>query len=149
MFMISDSPGAAEDQPRPGVGIFWFVPDGEGRSRILFDGTPLKQADEYGDMLTYDGGHSDFWDGLATYGAASLRAAGWPTTPATDDYDTYPRGRIVYDRRQAAFIIYADRQLHDPAFRAAIEAAFDLQGQATRMATDLHYARSRAVGPPC
>lgn len=132
----------------PSVGIFWFVPTATGESQIIFDRTPLAKADPYGDMMTHEGGHSEFWDHLAELGAVQLRARGISTIPARFEYDIFPRGRVVFDTRNECFVIYADRRLCKPSYLKVIERIFGLADHTSRVSTDLHYSRSRAVGVP-
>ncbi len=128
----------------PSVGIFWFVPEGAA-SRLLHDLTPLDKAEPYGDMLTHDRGHAQFWDHLSRLGAARLRGAGIPLIPLSAEYDEYPRGRVVYDKRRAQFIVYADRRLRSAGFRHSVEHMFGLDHQRVSWLSDAHYARSRAI----
>ncbi|WP_242096722.1 hypothetical protein [Sphingomonas sp. CROZ-RG-20F-R02-07] len=96
-------------------------------------------------MLTHDRGHAEFWDYLIGLGAARLRAAGIPMIPLTAEYEEYPRGRVVYDRRQALFVAYADRRVQSAAFRTRVVAEFELEGRRIVWKMDSHYDRSRGI----
>jgi len=54
------------------VGPFWVV-EADGRAAIIGLAVPLERADAYGDMLTLDIGHLDYWSGLARRGTRALR----------------------------------------------------------------------------
>lgn len=129
------------------LGIFWFVPIDETRSGLIHDMTPLEHAPAYGDMLTHDCGHAEFWEFLTRLGPNYLQSINVPTIPAYSEYDDWPRGRVVYDTRSDRFIIYADRQLHNRPFINQILRAFDLPPEKTTIQTDMHYARTRKIPP--
>ncbi len=64
---------------------------------------------------------------------------GLPATMAWCEYDEVPRWRVVYDRPQRLFVIYADRKLQTPAIVARIVAAFGLNSERTAVRSDAHY----------
>lgn len=130
----------------PSVGIFWFVPRSPERSQLLFDRTPLADAEPYGEMLTHDRGHAEFWDHLAECGPESLVERDLPIIIVDSEYDQWPRGRVVFDGRTEAFVIYADRQLLRPNFIAEIKRIFGLVGSEVGIMADQHYARSARIG---
>jgi hypothetical protein len=131
------------------VGIFWFVPsDIPGTSTILADMTPLAEASEYAGLKTHDRGHYEFWSELAESGSSGLRAQGLPEIIATTEYETFPRGRIVYDPGRQLFTIYADRRLHKSEFLRAVQAAFGISPREYRLMADQHYAKSKSIPPP-
>jgi hypothetical protein len=81
----------------------------------LAHAVPLGQAEAYGEMLTTETGHYDFWSGLARRGVGALREAGLPTAPAWSEYEEWPRGRVLYDchaRRFVAGPIGSSTNLH-------------------------------------
>ena len=134
-FRMKIAPAAARTSIGPSVGIFWKIDD-----ILLLDRSPLSQAELYGDCLTHPDGHYQQWEGWRRLGARHLRALEYPTVIATTEYEAWPRGRIVYDRPQALFIIYADRRLHAQALVDALVAAFGLLDQNWRVMSDAHYA---------
>ena len=93
------------------VGIFWGIPDPEGSWTILVDATHLAEGEPYGDFLTHPRGHYEVWtkwqEGRATLKASRAIAQ----AIVENEYETFPRGRIVYNRRTFRFILYADRRL--------------------------------------
>ena len=129
------------------IGPFWVVEDG-GRAVLLAHTVPLKQAKHYGDMLTTETGHYDVWSGLARRGVGGLQKAGLPTAPAWSEYEEWPRGRVIYDRKRRRFVIRADRQLHKPAFVRLIAARFRIAAEEAKILGDDHYQSLRRVPPP-
>ena len=101
------------DQPaQTGIlGLFWVVED-HGKAALIAHAVSMEQAVPYGDMLTVDEGHFEFWSGLACRGPRLLRAAGIPTAPVWSEYEEWPRGRVLYDHPARCLVIPADRQLH-------------------------------------
>jgi hypothetical protein len=131
------------------VGIFWFVPARIfDRSAIVTDMTPIGEASDYAGLKTHDRGHFEYWSSLAALGVRELRERRLPTVIAFTEYETYPRGRIVYYPSREQFTIYADRQLHKRVFIDAVVSAFDLPAGCYSIESDPHYARSEKIGPP-
>lgn len=126
------------------VGLFWVIEDG-GKSVVIALVVPLEQADPYGDMLTVDRGHLEHWVLLARRGACALREAGLPTAPAWSEYVEWPRGRVVYDCIGRHFVVWADRQLHQPAFVRLIGGRFCTGIAKVTILTDDHYQSVRRV----
>jgi hypothetical protein len=94
----------------PLLGIFWFVRHPPARAQLLARTCPLAAAEDYGDCLSSPTGHYETWEAWRR---------GEPDAPppvpasiiAADEYEHWPRGRIVLDRGAGTFIVYADRQL--------------------------------------
>jgi hypothetical protein len=129
------------------VGIFWAVqPKGSGP--VLLDHRcPISEAEPYGDMLTCPHGHCDIWEH-------------WRKTPrndraslnlliAKDEYEEWPRGRIVYSTPDDLFVLYADAQvLSRPDLLATIRERFGLPTDRTQMTQkrrDTHYVSARQL----
>ena len=127
------------------VGIFWFVAEG-GQTHLITDTTALDQAEPYGKFLTHAASHYDFWTKLQQRPATALQRQYGTAAPRLAEYEDWPRGRIVYHQPTRAFIIYADRQLHLPTYRAQIQRTFNLPPD-TPMRDDSHYARTRRLPP--
>lgn len=108
------------------VGIFWAVKE-EGSAAVLLDHRcPVSDAEPYGDMLTCSHGHYEVWEQWrkdatnARFGPASLIAS--------DEYEDWPRGRIVYASPDGPFVLYADTQiLSRPDLLTCIHERFGLQ----------------------
>ena len=131
------------------VGIFWFVPSDEpGFSTIVIDATPIDTASDYAGLKTHEGGHYEFWSGLARLGTRGLQATGLPTIIAEEEYETYPRGRVVFEPLAQRFRIYADARLHSRAFITAVCLEFGIRYEQAPVFRDPHYARSKPIGPP-
>jgi hypothetical protein len=103
----------------------------------------LDQAIAYGDMLTVDVGHLDYWTELAQRGGAALRAAGLPTAPCWSDYDEWPRGRVLYDTLGRRFVIRADRKLHTANLLKRIASQFAINPRDAHVRPDEHYQSVR------
>jgi hypothetical protein len=129
------------------VGPFWVV-EADGQAAIIALAVPLERADVYGDMLTVDIGHLDYWSGLARRGTRALRAAGLPTAPIWSEYEEWPRGRVLYDRVACRFVIRADQQLHQPQLARLIVDHFGLAIADASILTDDHYRSVRRLPVP-
>ncbi|MBP0496258.1 hypothetical protein [Roseomonas indoligenes] len=121
----------------PAVGILWFVAHGY-RTHLLTRAVPLDQAKPYDDALTLPDGHYETWE---AWRCRTLPLSGPALRPliATTEYDSWPRGRVVYLRKPGRFVVYADRQLLRPARLARVHAAFGLPPERTIARTDPHY----------
>jgi hypothetical protein len=126
------------------VGIFWLVETTESVSLITHK-VMLDIAEEYGDCLTSPANHYDAWE-AAKVGRPPLA----PLDPvlrrviATTEYETWPRGRVVFDRTRPGFIVYADRQAF--SYASLICERFSLPKN-TKFQTDLHYRNTRRIPP--
>ncbi len=129
------------------VGLFWVVDD-EGTTVVVGHGVAMNQAERYGDMLTVDVGHLEYWSSLARRGARSLREAGLPSAPVWSEYEEWPRGRVLYDCLARRYVIRADKQLHHPAFVRLIADRFCVRGLNLMVLPDDHYRSIRHVPVP-
>jgi hypothetical protein len=82
------------EQPEPSVGIMWLV-----CAKLIFDATPLSEAETYGDHRGHPGSHIAVW--------AQLQKLG--TAPPESEYEEYPRGRVMYHPASEEFTILADQ----------------------------------------
>ena len=129
--------------PDPHLGPFWFVRDRNGSVRLLAHATPLAAAEPYGDRLTASAGHYQVW-------LAWRRGRPQPPVPAlasviaTDEYEEWPRGRIVFDIPTSRFVIDADRSLLTAPYLAAITAHFQLPPPVDAH-PDPHYRSTRRL----
>ena len=128
-------------------GLFWVVGD-HGKAALIAHAVAMEQAVPYGDMLTVDAGHFEFWSGLARRSPRLLRAAGIPTTAVWSEYEEWPRGRVLYDCAAGGFIIRAHRQLHRPAFVRLIADRFRFVTADASVLPDDHYRSIRHVPLP-
>ena len=74
------------------VGAFYFI-----GNKIISNSVPLKDGDTYGDFTNYSS-HWDLWKSLVRE---------YPEYKYFD-YDYYPRGRVVFDRKRWKYILYID-----------------------------------------
>jgi hypothetical protein len=133
------------DEPGTGmVGLFWIVEEA-GRAVLISHAVRLTEAVSYGDMLTVEMGHAEFWSELARRGGRSLSAAGIPSVPIWSDYDEWPRGRVLYDGAGRAFVIRADRQILGSTLLRLIADRFQAPVKGTQVFSDDHYRSVRRV----
>jgi hypothetical protein len=127
----------------PLLGIFWFVADAGGTARLLARTCALVAAEEYGDCLTFAPGHHETWEGWRR-GTLPVPAPGLAPLFAATEYEEWPRGRVVLDRRAGRFVLYADPWVR--ARSVAVDevlAAFRLPRHRTDVRADLHYRSTR------
>ena len=130
----------------PSVGIFWFVADAAGGTRLLALGRALADAEPYGDCLTLPDGHAHAW-GAWRDGSLPPPAPGLHPVIDATEYDEWPRGRVVFDTNDRRFVVYADRQLLTAPRLARVRAAFALPADGTVARGDPHYSRSARLPP--
>jgi len=116
------------------VGIFGWIGD-----RLLAAGCSLEDAEPADDWLDYPGGHAEHWDRWRDAGAVWLRRNDFPIEIVTSEYDDYPRGRIVYDKRRGLFLLYADRRLQTKERLLEMMSVFCLSAETVCVLSDLHY----------
>ncbi len=124
----------------PLVGIFWFIADAAA-IHLLAHTCPLTAAEPYADCLTSADGHYEIWSAWRRHTQRLPLPALRPIIAQTE-YETWPRGRVVYETQPARFVVYADVQLIHPARLARIHAAFELPPDGTIARTDPHYSRA-------
>jgi hypothetical protein len=132
---------------RPTLGIFWAVTGPDERARLLTHPCALSDGESYGDCITSPAAHFQVWEAWRRRLPKPPLALLGPII-ARDEYEIWPRGRIVYELTPNRFVIYADRKLLAPAWLGQIKARFHLPSQRTIARSDLHYSRTRAIGPP-
>lgn len=106
------------------VGIFFLI-DGI----VLRDSLPVEKAEPYGNNIEH-GGHYDYWLNLLPTNAAE-------SAFKAHAYDYYPRGRIVYNRKQQQAKLYIDRCINKAAIKL-IHQDFALPDN-TKIGYDTHY----------
>jgi hypothetical protein len=112
------------------VGIFWAVQP-KGSSAVLLDHRcPISGAEPYGGMLRSD-------------------RPGLDSPIAMDEYEEWPRGRIVYSSLHNHFVLYADAQiLNRPDLLTVIYQRFGLTAdrmQETHAKRDSQYVSTRRL----
>ena len=134
-------------EPASRLGIFWAVTGPDKRTRLLAYSCALTDAEPYADCLTCPAAHYEIWAGWRR-GRPKPPQAELAAVIAQDEYEHWPRGRIVYEKSPDRFVIYADRQLLALPWLAQIQVHFHLPPEQTTARTDLHYRHSRIIGPP-
>lgn len=129
------------------LGLFWMVED-HGKAALIAHAVSMERAVLYGDLLTDDTGHYEFWSSLARRGPHRLRVEGIPTAPIWSEYEEWPRGRVLYDCPARRFIIRADPQLQRPVFVHLIADRFRFVAADASVLTDDHYRSIRRVPLP-
>jgi hypothetical protein len=135
----------------PSLGIFWSITDPHGRTHLLAHPCALADAEPYGDCLTCAAAHYETWE---AWRRGQLKPPLKPPLAllapiiARDEYEHWPRGRIVYEPTPDRFVIYADRQLLTPPWLAQIMSFFHLPPERTIVRSDLHYRSIGAIGLP-
>ena len=125
----------------PLVGIFWGV-SVKGSYTLVIDTTALSESESYGEFLTHPKGHYEVWEAWRRQGVASLARRGLPTSIVWQEYEDYPRGRVVYHRPTGLFTIYMDRSLQGTELVAQIVVEFGLTGMRHEIRGDGHYRTS-------
>ena len=126
------------------VGPFWVVED-RGSAALIALAVPLEQADPYGDMLTVDTGHFEYW---SDWRAAAPGPCAKPAFRRRRSGPNTRNGRVVGCSTIAAarcFVIRADRQLHRPAFVRLIADRFRIATEDAMILPDDHYRSVRRV----
>lgn len=73
------------------VGLFFYC-----REKLEVFSIPIEHAEKYGDFLIYPYSHDEIWE---KYLRKKYRR----------DYAYYPRGRIVFNEKDAQYWVYSDR----------------------------------------
>jgi len=112
----------------PHIGIFWIF-----RRKLLGRRAPLSEGEaSCPGLLDSPLTHIEVWRD-----DPSLRAE-FPEL-RDREYDSVPRGRVLWDERAQQAIVYMDASLFSDGNKAQIIAFFDLTDCAIRWRTDLHY----------
>ena len=110
--------------PEPHVGIFWLL-----NGRLLFDSTPLSEAELYAGHLGHAPSHDDVWAKFQRLGKA----------PRESEYEEFPRGRVIYHPAVGEVTIFADQCILDRKdLIAQIMQTLHLPPK-TKLDTDSHY----------
>jgi len=126
------------------VGIFWAVQP-KGSPEVLLDHRcPISEAEPYGDMLTCPHGHYEVWEQWRK--TARNDRPGLDSLLAMNEYEEWPRGRIVYSSPKDHFVLYADAQiLRRSDLLAAIYERFGLRAYRAQEMGDSHYISTRRL----
>lgn len=118
---------------QPEVGVFFVIGD-----ELFIESTPLSSAESYGDdSLIHPGDHASFWKQVIKV-KESLSGT---------SYDYFPRGRVLFNVKEAQYWVYVDRCTHtDPVMIGEIVCEFGLPEEKTEVRLDSYY-RCHACNP--
>jgi len=120
----------SRSRPEPQVGIFWLLD-----STLLTDGTPLNQAEPYGDHLTHPRSHIEVWEGWQKLGKVAAEVL----------YEEPPRGRVIFNTKTGQSVLLADKCiLERKAVVAEITKTLGLPKNVT-LGSDSHYRCSKCL----
>jgi len=106
------------------VGVFYYI-----FNKLYSDDVSVRDGDTYGGFVNY-GSHYDFWRELSRTSRMFSDAA----------YDSFPRGRVIFDKNQNKYIIYIDKKLDNPTVIDKIADKFGLRsGSYIVNSEDEHY----------
>ncbi|MCO4786810.1 MAG: hypothetical protein KC467_12890 [Marinomonas atlantica] len=112
----------------PTIGIFWYFNGNViGRSRPFQEG----ECSLPGLWDTPDN-HIDLWE----HDPDSIQL---PNELRQLEYQSIPRGRILYDQRSKTTVVYMDKTLFNDISKIAIRDFFQLQGNRIKWCRDPHY----------
>jgi hypothetical protein len=114
------------DELRPRVGIFFVY-----ETCLLIEGTPVNEAQPYGDFMGHAKGHPAFWKDLQRDNIV----------PRDVEYDEVARGRVGFAVKEEIFHIFMDKCiLENNDLVAQIEHRLNLPSADTVPPTlDAHY----------
>lgn len=140
------APSGAQPSPPlgPHVGIFWDLAAPGRAPDLLADRSALADAEPYGARLGHARGHCEIWDKWQALGARALARRGLPAALAWQEYDAYPRGRVIFTPATHSFIVYADPKCHTRRHKCAVLSLFGLSSRSTTFAYDAHYRCGRS-----
>lgn len=124
----------------PRVGIYWGIIHSTEDLELVTDMTSLAEAERYGEFLTHPRGHYDVWEAWRRSGPRGLARLKLPKLITWTEYETLPRGRVVYHVSHKHFTIYADRRLQRTSFSQKIANDFGLASSSYSIASDTHYS---------
>jgi hypothetical protein len=113
------------------------------RPQLLVASCLLPQAEPYGDCLTFGPGHFEVWDGWRC--SRELSAPALAVVRAYE-YEEWPRGRVVFDKANDRFVLYADSQLTSATHVKEICRRFNIPEARTMVERDAHYRSTERIG---
>ena len=112
-------------QAEPQIGLFWLV-----NGKLVIDGTPLSEAEEYRDHVTHPRSHLEVWTLFQRN----------HTVPNDLEYEESPRGRVTYNAKTQRFTLLADKCIfQDKNVVRKIISEMNLPSKDTDTGTDTHY----------
>lgn len=114
------------------VGIFWV----RKNNTLLGVSEPVEDSLNYGGFATYSNDHIRVWKKLKN----DINA---PKSWRYSEYEEVPRGRVVFDLKKKAFVIYGPSHLvGDAAFKKNALSYFNIPASSASFKSDPHYEMS-------
>ena len=110
------------------VGIFWVY-----LGELIALPVPYEAGIDDGLFVNGPAGHAEAWERLQRQNPRLLLF----------EYDEIPRGRVLFDKAKARYVVYLDRTLFNRTTQQAVLSAFALPEAQTVFRTDLHYTTRR------
>lgn len=111
------------------VGAFYFI-----GNKIISNDIDVRDGEEYGDYVNYSS-HWDLW-------RAFLKE--YPEYKYLD-YDYFPRGRVIFDKKNWKYILYIDNKLNTPKYLDKIESQYRLRKGTYEIGKDEHYDSTQPI----
>lgn len=120
------------DTAMPKIGIFWFYKD-----TVLGRAVPLEEGMEnVPGIIDSPDSHADYWENNPSFVAILPELSGV-------DYDTIPRGRVLFSKVDGRAIVYMDPALNSQRIKRLIAGFFGLHHARVAWRKDLHYTTDR------
>jgi hypothetical protein len=142
---VDAEPDARPPPDAPHVGIFWCVLDPAGTRHLLAERCALDVAEEYGDCLTFGLGHYEVWQ---RWQRARAPIPSLASVIRGHEYEEWPRGRVVFDRKADRFFLYADYRIQRAGILPELMASFCLPADRVIVRADPHYRSSLPIAGP-
>ncbi len=132
--MLVIAPKIFNERKLPSVGVFWRV-----ENMLVVNCSPLIEAETYGDCITHAAGHYELWEKWRKLGSAKLKSLGYPIKICSTEYESWPRGRVVYDVSSRRFIVYMDKRLQITQIIDHLTVTFCIGQSECIICSDYHY----------
>jgi len=111
---------------KPQIGIWWIID--EMALACLESASTVEPVDGWRDIST---SHFDYWHGVLQNQRPELQS---------DEYTDHPRGRVLFNEKANAFVVYGAQQfLKDVSQQRIVKNKFNLIGQKVKICHDRHY----------
>ena len=115
----------------PRIGIFWVY-----KGTVIGRARPLIECEEnVPGLLDSPDSHIGLWEQTPDFVIPFPELRGV-------EYQSVPRGRVLYSTTEKTAIVYLDAALHTPQAQRAIRNFFQLEESAVSWKTDAHYTTS-------
>jgi hypothetical protein len=112
-----------EREPMSNVGIFWVY-----HGQIIVAAVPLHEGLDDGEFINGPYDHLPYWEVVRRIVPACRML----------EYDSVPRGRVLYKKAEGRSYVYMDTVLHRKEVTAMLRRHFELPAE-TVFQTDIHY----------